>query len=266
MTKKVSLKPGGVPFLIVAYLNAMFPASYTPSTLALEINLDVVTVRKACQRLLRNGHIQRPNYERRNWYQAIPSPKNISQLEEPPVKLHDLTFYAQVDPKIKCPETRGTPPSLYTHEDTLNKEPLKQLYWEVNRHLYRVTFQFSKNSVTVHFLADKRPLDELEFISLNTWLYGILQGLGVNVHIIDLDLVKAEMSRDYELITITPKMLLIRDLQNRAWLRIYQKYRNLTRIEIGTTWKGDKTIYQLFKDFGKQKGPERYTVPGPEFG
>jgi len=280
--KKHSLKAGdksSIQAQVHAFLQATYPASWMPKIIAKELGLDsdkdYETVKKGCQRLLKSGDCQRPTGMKRNWYMGIPTADNVASIDDPPVEIHNLSFVAEIDEKImkqlkKGTKDRGSATLLYTQRDTMKKLGraieytkhsdrvwyLYKTYWVADGNHFDVSFHCHDEIVEVNLNASKNPLSEMQFASFYSWLHGMLQGLGVNVPIIQLKITKAELNKDYTKITITPKMLEIRELLEGSWLRIYRKYRNLHRLEIGTTYEGDKQLYELFENFGKAKTKE----------
>lgn len=280
--KKHSLKAGGKNSIISqvhSFLQATYPASWMPKIIAKELGFETEseyeTVKKSCQRLLKSNDCQRPTGMKRNWYMGIPTADNISALESPPVEIHNLSFVAEISMKIieglnKGTKDRGSAIPLYTNRDIIEKigSPIEynkhsdkvwyqyKTYWVADGNHYDISFHCHEEVVEVHLHASKHPLSEMQFASFYSWLHGMLQGLGINVPLIELKITKAELNKDYTKITITPKMLEIRELLDGSWLRIYRKYRNLHRLEIGTTWEGDKQLYELFEQFGKEKVKE----------
>lgn len=255
--KNISLNAGSIPHLIFTYLHANYPAVYQPKPLALELGLSYEAVKKGCQWLLEKGLLQRPRApkkQQRGWYQSILTKENAAALEEPPVRMHNITLQVELSPQLP-----RTPPSLYTHGekdhvgmpggDLVGQR--RVLFWEHGGYPYRVSFQFNPASVTVDLQASKHPLEQAGLVVFNQWFFGVLQAAGVDVVACEVRPVKFELNKDYELITVTPRMVEIRDLLDNSWLRIYRKYRNLHRIEIGTTWEGDKELVRLFHEFGK---------------
>lgn len=280
---KTSQKGGDNPSVIQqveAFLQASYPGSYLPKIIAKELDLNTKkgyeTVKKACQNLLKSDRCQRPTGMRRAWYMGIPTPENISQLEEPPVEVHNIKLKVTYDPKIikkmKGKKEAVSPPSLYTQRELieLGTQQMKAndkddgetwyqaiRYWTYDRYPYKVTFQFYKECILAHFHSTKKPIGQEQVLPLYSWLEGILQGWGVNLNVAKWDIVYVEMSKDYELITITPTMITIQNLLDKSLLRIYRKYRNLHRLELGTTFEGEKTLYEIFEQFGKPQADHR---------
>lgn len=246
------------------FILATYPAIYTPSDMAELLNMKPKTVQKALSRLLNDDMIQRPARMKKDYYQGKPGIHNLGNFEEPPVEIHCLTFQVEN-------EEPYTPLLLNTHADSDTSDvPFRNIQWKNNDLVREVHFQFNPNhTMTIHLNSSKNPLDELEFREFMNWLMGMVQAFGITINngYEDIKIVKAELSRDYRLVTITPKSLLIRDLLDKSWFRIYQKYVNLTRVEVGTTWYGEKKLYEMFQDFGKSRGPKgQQSDPGDMFG
>lgn len=255
MTKPKSLSQYG---RVAQFVDLNFPHPVTASLIARELEIKENTASQCLKRLLNRGSIQRPKGCRHTYYLALPKPDNIAGLEDPEVQLHDLTFYVSIKEFLKMTDIRGTPPSLYTHPDTYLslakiQDPKGEIdYWYVNNKQMKITTQYAKGSITIHVNCNREPVNQTEFWHLEAYLHGLLAGKGINMAVVDMELTKAEMGKDFERITITPKMLEIRDLKNKSWLRIYRKLRNVHRLEVGTTWEGDLALFDIFKNFGKK--------------
>lgn len=279
MTREKPLSPtGGRPPSVISQVRAFlmfnYPAAYTPGIISTETGLDHEGVKKAVQILLKKGLIERPIGTKRAFYRGLPSVTNASNFEDPIVTLHNMTWVITLDPKVILgTKSGGTPPGLYTQRERHEIGTLRRAvndregaaswfevidYWTNEGTPLKVIFQFYNKSVTIHLEASLKPVQEIQILPLMAWLQGMAQGYGVNVAAAQIEIVKAELSKDYERLTITPKMLEIRDLKSKSWLRIYRKMRNLTRLEIGTTYKGDLALMHLFKNFGK---PSVYEPP-----
>ena len=273
---KGSLKIGGNNSIIKqveAFLQATYPASWMPKIIARELSLTsdkgYEAVKKACQNLLKQGKCSRPPGISRQWYTGIPTILNISRLEEPEQEMHCIKLKVEVNPKIiehwEREKMGDRPPCLYSQREriTIGTKQRKAndksddvwyeqiSYWHSQGNIYKVTFQLFEKCVAIHINASKYPIKEIQVWPLKSWIIGILEGLGVDTNIILSTLVYAEISKDYRKITITPKMLLLEDLETQSFLRIYRKTWNLTRLEIGTTYEGDKELWHMFKNFGK---------------
>ena len=245
-----SLIGGSIPHKIYHFLQANYPGFYQPKYLSDSLELDYESVKKALQSLLKKGLIQRPNIKKkRGWYQGVPTEHNVANLEEPRVEMHNLVFQVEFNPNLLGSRKGDSPPPLYT-QGNLGKNIKLSFVYDKYDHL--VTFQFNPNeTITVYLTCSKHPLDEAAMYGFKTWLFGALQAYGVDTLVVSVSIVRAELSKDYKMITMTPKMLELRDLEKNSWLRIYRKYWNLHRLEIGTTWEGDKKLYELFEGFGK---------------
>ena len=260
-------RPPSVLAQVEAFLNGNYPAAYTPGIITSETGLDHEGVKKAVQILVKQGRISRPLGDPRGFYRGVPAVTNISNFEDPPVTIHNLTWLIEIDPKIvKGIKSGGSPPGLYTQGDRHKIGTMSRAvngsegaaswfeaveYWDNQGTPCKAILQFYPASVTVHLNATLKPVLEVQMSALMSWLRGLVQAYGVNVAAVTVDIVKAELNKDYELITITPSSLLIQDLLNKSWLRIYRKMRNLHRLEIGTTYKGDLALFKMFKEFGR---------------
>ena len=245
---RVSLRRGSAPHLVHTFLHDHYPGIYTPDLIAYELGLKVGTVRKACSRLLLKGYINRPpgnKNAKHGFYMAFPSSKNCCGLEDPKIEIHNLVFQISIDERTLKGDT---PPALYTQ---CPKEVVK-LVFGYNHNEYEVRLQFNENnSITNYVNCNKFPWDEVALVSYNNWLMGVLSVFGVDPDIILVECVRFDANRDFKRICVTPRMFEMRDLLKKGTLRIYNKYANLTRLEVSTTFKGDKEIYELFKNFGK---------------
>ena len=238
---------------VLEYLKEIYPNTSSAGIIALELGIKANTASKSLRRLYNAGIIDKvPRVV--GHYRAKLDIEHIHRVELPDVKLHNLTFVFEVD--SKCRRMGGSPPALYTQKDIVEKwrGRADTEYFNINRKMYKVVIQYFDNNVTVHLNASKHQVNQMEFQAYYLRLYGLLKGKGVNMDIVEDRIVKIEFAKDYELVTITPKMMEIHDLIDKAWLRVYRKYRNLTRFELGLTWEGEKKIYELFHEFG-------YSIP-----
>jgi len=245
---------------VLEYLKEIYPNTSSAGIIAMEMGIKANTASKSLRRLYKAGLIEKvPRVV--GHYRAKLDIEYIHRVEVPNVKLHNLTMVFEV--MSKCPRKGGSPPTLYTQGDIVEKWRGKAdtEYFTINHKMYKVVIQYFDNNVTVHLNASKYQIDQMEFQAYYIWLYGLLKGKGVNMDIVEDKIVKIEFAKDYELVTITPKMMEIHDLIDKAWLRIYRKYRNLTRFELGLTWEGEKKIYELFHEFG-YKIPDVKQKPG----
>lgn len=286
--KKQSLKAGRNPSVTEAvekYLTAMYPYPYMPKILADELGMSYEAVKKACNNLCKQKRIARPMTIKRGWYMGIPTPENISALDDPPIKIHNLKLEVIVSQKIQKNlgnKVTVPPLSLYTQRELItagaeHKRSNKSekgdgfhqavKYWTMNRTPYKVTFQFFSNSILIHIHATNNPLEQEAILQLHSWLMGVLDGMGVNTTITEVHPVWGEFNRDYEKVTITPNMFSIQDLTDGSILRFYRKLRNCHRLELGTTFEGDKELWDIFLNFGKpQSNRDRDKGIGGMFG
>lgn len=230
---------------VIDFLYKNFPKSYSPKSVSKCIHCKESTVRKTLIRLASKKEKEKKIRRiRRGVYIANINSKNFHKLEYPKAKLHNITL--QFEPIVT--RKGGYPLALNTewtkngaHQNNINK------IWNMGKYAYDVHFQINQNNtITVHLNASVNPISEIGFRDFYFWLKGFLIGLGFNDVHYRCEVKKAELNLDYRRITITPKMLTIADLLEASFLRIYQKYANLTRIEVGTTFEGEKAIYDLF--------------------
>lgn len=273
--------------MVEAFLLATYPASWIPKIIHFELGFPVddnpsyETVKKSCQNLLKKGKIKRPPGTRRGFYMGIPTPENICGLEDPPVEIHNIKLKVELDlniiKQLKGKKDSVPPIHLYTQREKIElgttakfshpnaKEPSwfqLEEYWNCDNFPYKVTFQFYEKCILIHVLASKKPIKEEWYSILLEWLKGVLVAYGVNMNLIQMKPVWFEMSKDFTKITIAPNMKVLDKLETKSLLRIYRKTRNLTRLEIGTTWDGEKEILDMFLNFGKPQA-QRRTVSEP---
>ena len=245
----LSFRSGSTPAKIYLFLHDNYPGIYTPGLISSELGLKISTVRKSCSRLLSKGYINRPpgnKNAKHGFYMAFPSSKNCCGLEDPNIEIHNLVFQVSID---KRTFKGDTPPALYTHCPVDYASRFDFVFSGV---VYGVRFQFNQNNtITVYCDSSKFPFDEVTLYSYYSWLNGVLGGFGVNPGLVRFDCVRFDANRDFKRICVTPKMFEFRDLLKKGTLRIYNKYADLTRLEVSTTFKGDKEIYELFKNFGR---------------
>lgn len=273
--KTPSRKAGGgrgVTEQVYLYVQSMYPYPFMPKILANELGLNYEAVKKACNNLFKQSRIARPTGIRRGWYVGVPTVENISGLEEPEITVHNLKIEVRVSEKIlkNLGNVAGVSPlPLYTQRELIETGGTEKRandsgrghgfyqvvkYWTMNQYPHKITFQFFTENVLIHIHATKSPLNTEAMMPLHSWLCGVLEGLGVNMSVTDMAPVYAELTKDYEKITITPGMLSIQDLTDGSILRWYRKARNCHRMELGTTFEGERALLEIFLNFGKPQG------------
>lgn len=232
---------------IINFLEKKYPNSYLAKEISKILNIKLSTTRRTLSRLAKDNKsgIRRLD---KGVYIANVTAKNFQRIEQPILKFHNITIHYIL---IKETKKGGSPPALNTKETSKNiTQNTKHFIWNYQNCPYKVTVQLNpNNTITVHLKASKNPIDQIGFRDFLQWINGLLTGKNIDHIKYKLTTVKIEINKDYRRVTITPTSLEIEELLEKSFLRIYQKYSNLTRVECRLTLNGEKQIYQLFKDF-----------------
>jgi len=255
---KTSLRLGSTPFTIYRFLCDTYPAFFTPKDIHRETGRSYASVKKAVVYLHKQGLIEKPYRNGRGYYRGLLNGDNLNNIERPKILFHNIKI------KVEVPQRGVHHPPLYTQGRKVlaqveGEKPEQMVFFvDLNGVILKTVIQFYVNCVLCHVNSSKTPLDQDNLFLLKERLMGVLLGLGVNVDF-GLKIVSLEMSKDYEKVILTPKMVSIQDLVSGDVLRFYQKTRSLSRLEIVTSWDTEKDLYKIFRDFG---GKDNRVVPG----
>lgn len=230
------------------YLSQTYPLSHNAYDVARKVHCKESTARRTLSRLAKEGNTGVRRFCK-GFYIGVINKENFGNLEYPEINMHNIKL--QFEPIGT--KKRDSPPALNTLRTNQKRHQINTIfYWNWDSYPYKVVFQFNPmDTITLHLNASKQPIDQIGFRDFYNWIQGVFTGLKLNIEKYEVRIISAELNLDYRKVTIAPKMLTIRDLKEKSFLRLYQKYSNLTRIEVGTTFDGEKAIYQLFIDFVK---------------